>query len=602
MALSLLSLLNWFTPPQWLQSRVLSSFPCDSPPLCFSYFLWFSCLPLPRWDAKLDQGLQVSLGREDLLSTPGPPSHHCRQEELCHQRTQHRARPGPWALLQTTRRHQWGCSPKPQRAWAHGPLGGAMVFRRGRGNSQWWPGLGGGGGCPRPLGMFRAFLLLVSLPLGARGIASANLSTPLGHTVPLTGGQYLSIGDGSVMEFEFPEESEGIIVISSQYPGQGNRTGPGPMLRVTSLDTEVLTIKNVSAITWGGGGGFVVSIHSGLPGLAPLHIQLLDPHEAPPMLIEERRDFRIKVSPAEDTPTTLGTDLIHFSENPILYLLLPLIFVNKCSFGCKVELEVLKGLLQSPQPMLLGLLGQFLVMPFYAFLMAKVFMLPKALALGLIITCSSPGGGGSYLFSLLLGGDVTLAISMTFISTVAATGFLPLSSAIYSRLLSIHETLHVPISKILGTLLFIAIPIAAGVVIKSKLPKFSQLLLQVIKPFSFVLLLGGLFLAYRMGVFILAGVRLPIVLVGLTVPLVGLLVGYCLATCLKLPVAQRRTVSIEVGVQNSVLALAMLQLSLRRLQANYASQAPFIVALSGTSEMLALVIGHFIYSNLCPVP
>lgn len=479
-----------------------------------------------------------------------------------------------------------------------------MVFRRGRGSSQQWPGPGGGSGCTGCLGMLKAALLLVSLPWGVWGtaIADANLSTALGHTVPLTGGRYLSIGDGSVMEFEFPEESEGIIVISSQYPGQGNRTGPGPTLRVTSLDTEVLTIKNVSAITWGGGGGFVVSIHSGLPGLAPLHIQLVDPHKAPPMLIEERRDFCIKVSPAEDSPTTLGADLIHFSENPILYLLLPLIFVNKCSFGCKVELKVLKGLLQSPQPMLLGLLGQFLVMPFFAFLMAKVFMLPKALALGLIITCSSPGGGGSYLFSLLLGGDVTLAISMTFISTVAATGFLPLSSAVYSRLLSIHETLHVPISKILGTLLFIAIPIAAGVVIKSKLPKFSQLLLQVIKPFSFVLLLGGLFLAYRMGVFILAGVRLPIVLVGLTVPLVGLLVGYCLATCLKLPVAQRRTVSIEVGVQNSLLALAMLQLSLRRLQANYASQAPFIVALSGTSEMLALVIGHFIYSSLCPVP
>jgi len=83
-----------------------------------------------------------------------------------------------------------------------------MVFRRGRGNSQWWPGLGRGGGCPGPLGMFRAFLLLVSLPLGAQGLARANLSTALGHTVPLTGGQYLSIGDGSVMEFEFPEESE----------------------------------------------------------------------------------------------------------------------------------------------------------------------------------------------------------------------------------------------------------------------------------------------------------------------------------------------------------------------------------------------------------
>ncbi|KAM5221532.1 P3 protein [Ctenodactylus gundi] len=421
--------------------------------------------------------------------------------------------------------------------------------------------------------MLGVVLLLIHLPWGAEGMASVNFSAVLGHTVPLTEGHYLSIGDGSVMEFEFPEESEGIIVISSQYPDHANGMGSGLTLKVTSLDPEVLTIKN-----------------------------LVDPHKTPPMLIEERRDFCIKVAPAEDAPATLSATLAHFSENPVLYMLLPLIFVNKCSFGCKVELKVLKGLLQSPQPVLLGLLGQFLVMPFYAFLMAKVFMLPKALALGLIITCSSPGGGGSYLFSLLLGGDVTLAISMTFISTVAATGFLPLSSAIYSHLLSIHETLHVPISKILGTLLFIAIPIAAGVVIKSKLPKFSQLLLQVIKPFSFVLLLGGLFLAYRMGVYILAGVRLPIVLVGLTVPLVGLLVGYCLAVCLKLPMAQRRTVSIEVGVQNSLLALAMLQLSLHRLQADYASQAPFIVALSGTSEMLALVIGHFIYSNLFPVP
>ncbi|XP_059859120.1 P3 protein isoform X2 [Delphinus delphis] len=491
---------------------------------------------------------------------PRPP-----EEELCYQGRQHRARPCPWTLLRTTRRHPQSCSPKPQGARAPHLLGGAMVFRR-------WLGLGGGSVCMGPRGMLRASLLLLSLLWGARGTASASLSAAVGRTVPLTGRRYLSIGDGSVTEFEFPEESEGIIVVSSQYPGQGNGTGPSPVLRVTSLDTELLTIRN-----------------------------LLDPCEAPPTLVEERRDFCIKVSRAED-PAALGTDLAHFSENPVLYLLLPLIFVNKCSFGCRVELEVLKGLLQSPQPMLLGLLGQFLVMPFYAFLMAKVFMLPKALALGLIITCSSPGGGGSYLFSLLLGGDVTLAISMTFISTVAATGFLPLSSAIYSRLLSSHETLHVPISKILGTLLFIAIPIAAGVLIRSKLPRFSQLLLQVIKPFSFVLLLGGLFLACHMGVFILAGVRLPIVLVGLTVPPVGLLVGYCLATCLKLPVAQRRTVSIEVGVQNSLLALAMLQLSLRRLQADYASQAPFLVALSGTSEMLALVTGHFIYSSVCAVP
>uniref|UniRef100_A0A8C9EF60 Solute carrier family 10 member 3 n=1 Tax=Phocoena sinus TaxID=42100 RepID=A0A8C9EF60_PHOSS len=114
-----------------------------------------------------------------------------------------------------------------------------MVFRR-------WLGLGGGSVCTGPRGMLRASLLLLSLLCGARGTASASLSAAVGRTVPLTGRRYLSIGDGSVTEFEFPEESEGIIVVSSQYPGQGNGTGPSPVLRVTSLDTELLTIKNVS--------------------------------------------------------------------------------------------------------------------------------------------------------------------------------------------------------------------------------------------------------------------------------------------------------------------------------------------------------------------
>lgn len=182
--------------------------------------------------------------------------------------------------------------------------------------------------------------------------------------------------------------------------------------------------------------------------IAPLHIQLTDPREAPPRLIKSER-FASRSHSAEDTPITLGTNLVHFSENPIstcsclLSLSISVIWVQSGARGTE-------GSCRTSQPMLLGLLGQFLVMPFYAFLMAKVFMLPKALALGLIITCSAARRRGGATFSLLLGGDVTLAISMTFISTVAATGFLPLSSAIYSRLLSIHETLHVPVSKIRG--------------------------------------------------------------------------------------------------------------------------------------------------------
>ncbi|XP_078400648.1 P3 protein [Cetorhinus maximus] len=408
---------------------------------------------------------------------------------------------------------------------------------------------------------------------------------------------YVSIGDGTSTEFEFPENTKGIIVVSSRY-GSG-REKDGSRLLVQSLDPDVLTVINVSdAETIGFVKSYIVSIKSGLAGTAPLLIRLLDVTRVAPFTVEERRDYVIKVLPNDDV---LGyTSLAHFSQNPLLYFLLPLIFINKCAFGCKVEVAVLRGLLKQPHPVILGVIGQFLLMPLYGYTLSKIFSLPKALSLGLIITCSTPGGGGGYLYSLLLGGDVTLAISMTLISTVVATGMMPLSSTIYTHILNVHETLHVPFTKILITLLFIAIPISTGMLIKYKLPRVSKFLLLLIRPLSFILIIGGLFMAYQMGAAILYNVHKEIILAGVAVPVFGLLIGHLMAYCLRLPVPLCKTVSIEIGVQNSLLALAVLQLSFRRIEADFASQAPFIVALSSTSEMLLLVILHLIYKNLRP--
>ncbi|XP_019727291.1 P3 protein [Hippocampus comes] len=413
--------------------------------------------------------------------------------------------------------------------------------------------------------------------------------------------RYIAIGDGSSQEFEFPENTKGVIVISSQY---NSRKSWKQTVKVRSLDPEVLSILNV---TDGGHAGparnYIISIHSGFPGKAQLEIQLLEENQdSMPVLIEERTDYCIVVAPGSDDPATQviqSGGLSHFSENPVLFALLPLIFVNKCAFGCKVEVEVLKALLKSPVPLFLGVLGQFLVMPLYAYSVSQLALLPKALSLGLVITCSAPGGGGGYLYSLLLGGDVTLAISMTLVSTVVAVAAMPLSSALYGRLLGVHAALHVPFVKILGTLLFIAIPISLGMLVKLRLPALTRVLLALIRPFSFVLIVGGIFMAYQMGASILANVRPPIVAVGVTVPLLGLLVGALLAKLAGLAPPQRKTVSIEVGVQNSLLALAVMQLSFRRVEADFASQAPFIVALSSTSEMLLVVLAYYTQHWLC---
>ncbi|MEQ2197606.1 hypothetical protein XENOCAPTIV_000909, partial [Xenoophorus captivus] len=448
------------------------------------------------------------------------------------------------------------------------------------------------------------FTLCLFLISGAdRAWATGNLTVDsTTDTSWRNGTGYITIGDGLSQEFEFPENTEGVIVISTRYRGSANSWKE--TVRVRSLDPEVLSILNVTDGGQAGpAGSFIISIRSGFPGTAPLQIQLLDlDQESVPVLIEERTDYSIRVEPGEDNQATRllqSGGLSHFTENPVLFALLPLIFINKCAFGCKVEVEVLRGLLRSPVPLLLGVLAQFLVMPLYAYCVSRLLSMPKALSLGLVITCSAPGGGGGYLYSLLLGGDVTLAISMTLVSTVVATAAMPLSSAMYGQLLGVHAALHVPFVKILGTLLFIAIPISLGMLIKLRLPALTRVLLVLIRPFSLVLMIGGIFMAYQMGASILANVQPQIVAVGVTVPLLGLLVGAILARIAGLALPQQKTVSIEVGVQNSLLALAVMQLSFRRMEADFASQAPFIVALGSTSEMLLIVLGYFVQRRLC---
>uniref|UniRef100_A0A1A8HP66 Solute carrier family 10 (Sodium/bile acid cotransporter family), member 3 n=1 Tax=Nothobranchius kuhntae TaxID=321403 RepID=A0A1A8HP66_NOTKU len=444
----------------------------------------------------------------------------------------------------------------------------------------------------------------------ATGNVTVDSSTVTNRTAERS--RYINIGDGSSQEFEFPENTDGVIVISSHYQSSANsrkgRQSWKETVKVRSLDPDVLSILNVTDSGHAGPvKSFIIRIHSGFPGMAQLQIQLLHlDQDSMPVLIEERTDYSIRVAPGEDPATRLiqSGGLSHFTENPVLFALLPLIFINKCAFGCKVEVEVLRGLVRSPVPLLLGVVGQFLVMPLYAYCVSWLTSLPKALSLGLVITCSAPGGGGGYLYSLLLGGDVTLAISMTLVSTVVATAAMPLSSALYGWLLGVHAALHVPFVKILGTLLFIAIPISLGMLIKLRLPALTRVLLVLIRPFSFVLMVGGIFMAYQMGASILANVKPQIVAIGVTVPLLGLVVGAVLAKMAGLAPLQRKTVSIEVGVQNSLLALAVMQLSFQRVEADFASQAPFLVALSSTSEMLLIVLGYFVHQKIvwlcCP--
>lgn len=138
-----------------------------------------------------------------------------------------------------------------------------------------------------------------------------------------------------------------------------------------------------------------------------------------------------------------------------LMLFLPMILLTMCVWVQDWVPGVWNSVEERPLPVVLGVVIQFFLMPFCGFLLTQILALPEAQALGFIVTCTCPGGGGGYLFALLLEGDVTLPFWWPVRPTFLALATMPTNSYIYSRILGLSGTLHIPISKIMSTLLFI---------------------------------------------------------------------------------------------------------------------------------------------------
>lgn len=200
-----------------------------------------------------------------------------------------------------------------------------------------WPGPEGGTGCTGPKACSRATPCCLSACCGGPGEQPVPVSARLwAIPCPGQGPLPLSIGDGSVMGLSSQRErGHHCDHKPLPRPGQQDRTQPHAEGHLPGH--PVLTIKNAGAMAWAWW-----QLRSKHPLRPAWDSPTPHPAHGPP-LRPAQADRRAEISASRShplkTPHHLGTNLVHFSENPILYLLLPLIFVNKCSFGCKVELE-----------------------------------------------------------------------------------------------------------------------------------------------------------------------------------------------------------------------------------------------------------------------
>jgi bile acid:Na+ symporter, BASS family len=234
-------------------------------------------------------------------------------------------------------------------------------------------------------------------------------------------------------------------------------------------------------------------------------------------------------------------------------------------FGVSLDLRAddFRRVVTHPRAPLAGLFAQAVVVPALTCLLSWVFRVDPALSLGMILVAACPSGALSNVLAWRARGNVALSVSMTAVSSLAAPVLTPLNFALYGwlnpRTRPLLTEIAIPAGGILlQVALVLALPMLVGMVVGHRWPRFVRASERPLRVASLLILVGfiavafaanrGLFLA-RFGEFFWLVVAQNAMALG---------VGAAIATLLALPDADRRALTLEVGIHNSGLGLVIL--------------------------------------------
>ncbi len=224
--------------------------------------------------------------------------------------------------------------------------------------------------------------------------------------------------------------------------------------------------------------------------------------------------------------------------------------------GLTLNLHDFKVVFSRPKDVICGCLAQFTVMPLLAWLLARLFSLDDALALGVALVGCCPGGTASNVITYLSKGDLALSVGMTSVSTLLA----PLLTPLLTWLLAGHRVNVDVMSMFLSILWVVILPIVIGFLVKHFLPKFTHEAVDYLPAFSSLAIAAIVAIVIGANAEKLLVGGLTIVVVVMLHNLCGLSIGYAIGRLLRLSRPKRKAISIEVGMQNSGLASSLATL------------------------------------------
>lgn len=265
---------------------------------------------------------------------------------------------------------------------------------------------------------------------------------------------------------------------------------------------------------------------------------------------------------------------------PVINLLLGVIMLG---MGMTLTREDFARVLRRPRDVAIGLAAQYGIMSLAAWLLVKLLRLPPDLAIGVVLVGTCPGGTASNVIAFLARGDVALSVAMTTASTLAAPMLTPLLT-----LLLAGERVPVDAAAMFLSILGIVVaPVAAGALARrffARSIERSIALLPLVSVAAIMLIVASVVGANRGR---LAASAAPAFVAVVLHNALGLAIGYALGRAVRMDAPRRRTLAIEVGMQNSGLAVALARTHFASMPAAALPGALFSVWHNITGPLLA---------------
>ncbi|MCU0495559.1 MAG: bile acid:sodium symporter family protein [Chloroflexaceae bacterium] len=256
--------------------------------------------------------------------------------------------------------------------------------------------------------------------------------------------------------------------------------------------------------------------------------------------------------------------MISETEQLLLALMIGVIMLG---MGSSLTWRDFRRAFKRPQSILIGFLSQYGLMPLIGFGLAVVLQLPPALAVGLILIASMPGGSTSNIFTYFSKGDLALSVTMTTFSTLAAFVMTPLSLLIYASRFMTNE-ISVGMGSVISGLFVMLIPVLIGMAIRRRNANIGAVLELIGGIMGVVIILVLIISWVPRNAALLATTPWQVYVAATGIGAIGFLFGFGVAIAAKLGFRRAATVSLETGIQNGPLALSVVLLSFTGALAN----------------------------------